>query len=216
MQTQNAAVSVQLFQGGTNLGCGGTLIGQRAVITAGHCVVVNQNAWTGGDAPIVVNPESMFVLVGPSRTEGSCRLPVSSVQLHPQVQPALQQGLIYQDLAVLLLEENATQSCPEVHPIPMLFPESLPEDPLTTGASLLMGGYGPPQFGAGIDGLRRWAMVNLQSVFADSLLVDNEGRPWLAGVLSTAVPPRASLSRPSAELVSAPHRAMSRGLRLRM
>ena len=156
------------------LGCTGTLVGDRAVVTAGHCVVLNQEEWLGyGADPEVVPAVYMTYDVGPNSDDPLCELQAESVHLHPNIDPKPEVQRINHDVALIILAESALKNCPHVIPISMNR-EAIPDE--MEGVMVLQGGFGSLDGTFDFSPLRFWSLLELEIITNDDISLEDIGQ----------------------------------------
>jgi len=137
---QNAIVA-QLFDiGGERVqGCTGNIVHDRIVIAAAHCVVKNQEAWTGGAEPVLVTPDELLYAVGPDIRAPLCTLHVAEVHLDAN-NFIDNQGWIHHDVSIMVLSESVADTCPDV--TPLAIHRAALSDTELSGEEMLFGGFG--------------------------------------------------------------------------
>lgn len=149
------------------LGCTGTLVGDRVVVTAGHCVILNfDDVAMNGAEPQVVAPSNQSYKVGPDVVASDCRLQAASVQVHPDFEVLLSQQMILHDFAVVVLEQSVMEQCAGVVPV------QLNREPLSDeliGEQLLQGGYGSLDETYNFSSVRYWSLLEVDAIEDDSV-----------------------------------------------
>ncbi|MBK7862139.1 MAG: trypsin-like serine protease [Archangiaceae bacterium] len=140
-------------------GCSATLVGDRLVLTAGHCVVVNVGQWMGGAAPMLGDPGMLQYVVGEDIDAPLCRLMVESLHLNPEI-AILSDGSLAHDSAIAVLKESVTTSCPQVVPLPV---NRAPVDSLV-GQILAQGGFGSTNDTMVYSKVKFWSALQLSEV----------------------------------------------------
>ncbi len=144
------------------LGCSGTVVGDRLVVTAAHCVVTNQDQWIlHGAEPVVTSPAFLAHAVGTDVNDPACRLEAERVYLHPEATPVPETQRIEHDVAIILLAESVLESCLDVVPISMNV-EPITEEMLNV--EVLQGGYGSLDGTFRFSSQRYWSLLNLDSM----------------------------------------------------
>jgi len=139
-------------------GCSATLVGDRVVVAAGHCVIMNQSSWLNGDPPQVITADALEYVVGQDVNKPLCSLAVASVHLHPQIEVTQLYG-IQHDVSVSILKQSVTKSCP--HVVPM----QINAEPLTAdfiGKQVLTGGFGSTDGTYNFSPVRYWSLLEVQ------------------------------------------------------
>ena len=102
---QQAVVGQVATVGGSRYqGCSGTVVGDRVVAVAGHCVVMNQEEWIGGGEPEVIDPSELSYVVGSDVDHPLCELEAEEVRLHPEI--AMGMMAIVHDVALVVLADR--------------------------------------------------------------------------------------------------------------
>ncbi len=118
---RNAAVG-QVVMG--SQGCSATLVGDRLVATAAHCVVMNMAAWEAGAEPQAGSPHIYHYMVGDDVEQPLCDTKGESVHIHPDA-ALLPSGAVGHDFALVVLDASVIETCPHVVPV------QLNREPLT-------------------------------------------------------------------------------------
>ena len=163
---QNAMVAITA---GAQLLCSGTVIGDRLVLSAGHCFVGNKTQWLAGSDPLPPTQATVAALgvrVGVDLQAPECQLDVEEVIMNPQL--ALRDMTNAKgranphDSAILVLKQSVLKDCGKVWPV------QLRADPLTSnfvGQVLIQGGFGATaQNGVPPNYKRWWAELNLATI----------------------------------------------------
>ncbi|KAJ1963357.1 hypothetical protein GGI12_002099 [Dipsacomyces acuminosporus] len=90
-------VSVEMLLSGSKGLCGGTLIGDRMVVTAGHCMYDSQSSGA-------LEPQNVIVGLGSNNRNRQTRIRAQAVHLHPQFDPVN----IANDIAIIILEQSSS------------------------------------------------------------------------------------------------------------
>lgn len=189
--------------------CSGTLIADRVVVTAFHCIVQDMPTWYLGDGDVepVVSPATSFrVTLGPSRVERLCEIDVAEVHGHPQAVPVVAGNIIDNDVAVLVLTDSVLASCPVARTALLADDE---RGAVVVGEHVVVGGFGATNEQATLLNERRWAELSVQNANASGtnfisedvgagfpmpgdsgggVFVPTSDGPVLAGISSTVVP----------------------------
>ncbi len=161
---QRNAVLGQLVKMGlqTGQGCSGTLVGDRLVVSAGHCVVLNQDQWFNGAQPQLVDAGILYYAVGDDVRKPDCLLAADSVHLHPQAK-VIADGSIAHDVSLTILKESALAKCRSAVPL------QINRDPLNAslvGEPLLQGGFGSLDGTYNFSPVRNWSLLEVSAVDA--------------------------------------------------
>ena len=146
------------------LGCTGTLVGDRVVVTAGHCVILNFDAWAQGAEPEVVAPENQSYKVGPDVIASDCQLGAESVQVHPDIEVRMTEQRILHDFAVVVLQESVMDRCSGVVPV-QTNREALGDELI--GEQLVQGGYGSLDGTYAFSPVRYWSLLEVDAIADD-------------------------------------------------
>ncbi|HEY3357800.1 MAG TPA: hypothetical protein VGQ83_31400 [Polyangia bacterium] len=169
---RNAAAGQLVEQGGTRYqGCSGTLVGDRVVISAAHCVVMNQQEWFNGADPELAPADALFYAIGDDVRAPACLLAAESVHLHPQAHVD-QYGAIAHDASVTILKDSAVATCPAAVPV------QLNRDPLGedfVGREALQGGFGALDASYRFSPLRYWSLLRIAALAPDYVVVQSAG-----------------------------------------
>lgn len=158
---RNAAVAQVAM---SSQGCSGTVVGDRVVISAAHCVVMNQSAWLSGAVPQVASPQDLTYVVGNDINNPLCVLQAESVQVHPQAATDPSTGAIRHDISITILDSSVIDNCPAVVPV------QINRDPITdsfTGDWVLQGGFGALDYTYNFSPVRYWSLQQLAAVAPD-------------------------------------------------
>ena len=143
-------------------GCTGTLVGDRVVVIAGHCVIFNQGEWQNGAQPQLPSPPSiMSYAFGADVDNPAYVVTTESIHLHPDIS---RQNLICHDAAIIILAESVLDNYDQVVPLqtnrePL---EQLPVD--FVGEELLQGGFGSLDGTYDFSPIRHWALIQVNSI----------------------------------------------------
>jgi len=170
---RNAAVGQVAM---SSQGCSGTVVGDRVVVSAAHCVVMNQSAWVSGAAPQVASPQILTYVVGDDVDNPLCVLQAESVQIHPQAAVDASTGAIRHDISVTILDSSVIDNCPAVVPV------QINRDPITTemvNEWVLQGGFGALDYTYNFSPIRYWSLQQLVAVAPDYVVFrsDQHGGP---------------------------------------
>jgi hypothetical protein len=175
---QNAVLAQTVVSGTKRYqGCSATLIGDRVVVTAAHCQVLNQEEWlVQGKAPEVASVAPLRYVVGDDINAPRCDLRVSAVTIHPQAKlnrsypSKLMSSVIEHDIAIALLEESVLERCKHVLPIGIV-------DSLEAGdvvdQKLLIGGFGSTDGSFDFSPLRYWGQMQGVELDAQAVIMAN-------------------------------------------
>jgi secreted trypsin-like serine protease len=151
--THDAVVAVAAeIDGVTYVGCTGTLIAPRLVLTAAHC---------GNDLSLDFMASVGGALFGPDAMNPDRVIAISEVRRHPDYTDSrtgdlYDDGSASNDVALLVLEEDA-----DVTPARLAM-TALPDDAL--GQSLLLVGYGKTVHNVDDEGLRRHVSLTIDAL----------------------------------------------------
>ena len=164
---------------GTRTFCSGTLVGDRAVLTATHCVLANGEAWLEGAPPQAIPPRGITFAIGNDSQRPDCAIAAAAIDVHLgaalRTAPATAN---LRDFAIITLAEPITTACPGVAPLAVAL------DPLPDLATtpIFEGGYGatvaaqqPPP-----NTLRHWATYSGAETSELEIVArfDGAGTPW--------------------------------------
>lgn len=161
---QKLAVLAQIVEvGGQRYqGCSATLIGDRVIATAGHCVVANQDAWIDqGARPETVPASYLHYYAGDDVLNPVCVFDAASVRLHPEITVDATVQKIFHDMAVVTLERSAAESCPDAVPIA---PNRARDLESLVGEVVFQGGFGSVDGSYDFSPIRFWSAVRISSV----------------------------------------------------
>jgi len=149
--------------------CSGTIIGDRLVVSAGHCFVANSQAWVGGADPEPLSTTGVAALevrVGSSIEAPECVFGVAEAILNPEL--ALRDleteggHANPHDSAVLVLAASVFETCPGV------WPARARLEPLSDaieGQEGLQGGFGAiTENGLPTNYLRWWSHFTIEAI----------------------------------------------------
>lgn len=156
---------------GGNQGCSGTLVGDRVVVSAAHCVVTNQEAWIHGAAPVITDPAKFTFTAGDDIDAPICVLPVASIHIHPDVDPA--GYTLLHDISIEILADSALDKCPGVVPVQANL-EAL--DGNLPGTSLLQGGFGSSAHDYHFSKKLQWSLLQVSELLPDSISLTDQGK----------------------------------------
>ena len=168
-----AIIGETLYQG-----CSGTLVGDRLVVTAAHCVVSNQQEWIyeGAEAIISSTTNWRFAL-GDDVSDPECLFHAQSFHLHPEA-VYMEGGFdgFNHDMALVVLEESASETCPSAVPLQINWEQTTDG---MIGDELLQGGFGSLDGTYDFSPIRYWSLIGLDSYVEDYLsMVDlDDGFP---------------------------------------
>jgi hypothetical protein len=173
LQRNAVLAQVIVVNGKTYQGCCGTLVGDRLVVSASHCVVQNLTQWQQGAPPSLFPPENLTYVVGDDIRSPVCQLQAASVHLHPQATPG---GMgVEHDVSITVLTDSVLDSCPRAMPVLM---NRDPVDDLV-GESVLQGGFGSVDNSYNFSPVRYWSLPKLSAV-GDQIIAaanDQHGYP---------------------------------------
>ena len=143
----SGVVSINIQYSGKSFICSGALVGARSVVTSGSCVDTNGN----GAAVDLNQPGSLVTVIFNSDGANNAQVTASAITLHPNFQgfnvcPAAASpgnNCLGDDLAVLTLAADAPASATIY---------SVATNPVTSGASIVIAGYGNPGDGVTAEG----------------------------------------------------------------
>lgn len=152
-------------------GCSGTIVGDRVVVSASHCVVMNQSAWLAGADPQVADPSIVKYAVGENVNHPDCLFGATSVMI-PANAGATAAGAIAHDISVTILDKSVLETCPSVVPV------QINRDPLGSdmlGAEMLQGGYGAHDYTYDFQPNRLWSSVQIWAIAKDYIAFGTTG-----------------------------------------
>lgn len=157
--------------------CTATLVGDRLVAVAGHCVIDNVQDWLYAEAePVILSPQQVFYTVGPDRTAPLCLLQAQEIRVHPDIEHVPNMNL--HDFALVTLLESAIDNCPEVAPLQLNL-DPIPEQ--AVGETVLQGGFGfaVTHEDTQLSPLRLWSILEITELREDhvSTVAVGEGMP---------------------------------------
>ncbi len=160
---RNAVVDQAVTNAGSTSHCTGILVGDRAVISAAACVVLNRDAWLAGEPAQAVTPADVSIAVGADASKPDCKLEVESIHV-----PTKAPGSSPSDIAIALLKSSAIDACPNAVPV-QVNREALSDQ--LVDEWLLMGGYGATDFAASTlySPVRNWSLLQVASIAPDHL-----------------------------------------------
>jgi Trypsin len=154
-------------------GCSGTLVGDRLVVTAGHCVVRNQDEWLKGAAPLTP-VAGLYYASGDDVQSPNCLLAAQAVRLHPDIKPS--EASIDHDVALVVLKASALASCKDAVPLQW---NAEPLQAGMVGDALLQGGFGSLDDTYDFSPIRHWSKLELASIEQGAAIArdDEQGFP---------------------------------------
>jgi hypothetical protein len=138
MPGQEKAIGGILY-GGSSQGCSGTIVADRAVITASHCMI-DYFSWDGQPSTVskyILAPAEVSFGVGKDMKKPDHTFAVKEIHVNPDVRNTFDQ--LENDMAVLILTESATTKVPGLVPIPVNL-EAISSSEV--GAPVELGGFG--------------------------------------------------------------------------
>jgi hypothetical protein len=146
-------------------GCSGTIVGDRLVVVAGHCVVMNQEEWiNSGAEPELIDASMLSYFVGDDIDNPDCELQAEEVNLNPEI--AIGMFSIVHDMALIELSDSVLETCPQVLPI------AINQEPITdemVGAEVLQGGFGSTDGSYDFSPIRYWSLMELTNFSPSSV-----------------------------------------------
>ena len=155
---EREAVAGQVVQayGSEYQGCSGTLVGDRVVVSAAHCVVMNQQEWFEGQPPEIADPSRLFYAFGEDVRTAACKIGAESVQIHPNA--ITDAADIKTDMSITILSASPFDTCEGVMPL------AINRQPLTedlAGELFLQGGFGSVDGTYDFSPVRYWSLIEL-------------------------------------------------------
>lgn len=156
--------------GGWSNSCTATLVAPTAVLTAAHCVT---NFWNGR----VTAANQLRFAVGQDVSSAVHSFQISTVHRHPRYRSGMG-GNAENDIALLILQDDATEVLPEIEPIavncaPLTNDQFVGQDVQNVGYGLTEAftGWPPPP-----DNSRRfWAVEEVVELTSFDFIVDGHG-----------------------------------------
>lgn len=174
---QNAVLNELAVIGGKKMqpGCTGTLVGDRLIVSAGHCVITNVSAWITGAAMQVATPDMLLWNVGSDVKQPLCTIEVESVHLHPSI--AVNGAVIDHDVSFCVTKQSVMKTCPHVVPL------QVNQEPLSVadmkGEKILQGGFGSTDGSYNFSTVRYWSLLQVRQIVGESIGLEdiNQGFP---------------------------------------
>lgn len=156
---QNAVVGqLASNMGNWYQGCTGTVVGDRLIIAAGHCMVQNQPDWLNNGAdPEILEVSRLRYVVGDNVDQPLCTLEVESLHVHPDINPTPLYGIEH-DVCVSVLAESIFTACPHVAPL-QINRDPIPQSMM--GTEILQGGFGSTDGSYNFSPLRYWSILKM-------------------------------------------------------
>lgn len=150
-------------------GCSGTIIGDRLVVAAAHCVVENQDNWLAGNAPVLVPASQIRFVVGDNVLQPDCTLNAVEVHVHP-LASQLSDSTIAHDISLTVVEESVREICPGVLPL------QVNREPLSTSLiheDALQGGFGSVDGTYNFSPVRYWSLLDISRISDTMVVAEN-------------------------------------------
>lgn len=178
---ENAVVAMgYIVYGQRYQGCTGTLIGDRVIVTASHCLINNIDNWlTNGDEPTLIPYNMMRFYVGADIDQPICELEVEKASIHPNAAPngsypsTIFSQIIDHDIGIVILKQSVLEQCQPIIPAKIANTISLDQ---MKDQLMLIGGFGALDDTYNFSPKRYWAQINFSDLNDDFITTQDIGK----------------------------------------